>query len=166
MVFYYHEGVTLMSTNNDQTVVTNTIDLESSRIDGRYQNVKRFMLRYQMSLVMSSGVSDQVRLKLACSATEASLCLEISAIDSRDIILSKQQTTKALIRLRRCTGWSAPLLFAYDIRHIFSWPSSNEFTLHVFLTGSLFLPCQTLLLSIWWHKVLKKTFHNVHCKTF
>ena len=27
-----------------------------------------------------------------------------------------------LIRLRRCTGWSAPLLFAYGIRHIFAWP--------------------------------------------
>ena len=49
---------------------------------------------------------------------------KITAIESRDIILSKQRTTKALIRLSRCAGWSAPLLFAYDIRHIFSWPSS------------------------------------------
>ena len=32
---------------------------------------------------MSSGVSDQVRLKLACSAAEASWNLEISAIESR-----------------------------------------------------------------------------------
>ena len=40
--------------------------------------------------------------------------LEISAKESRDIILSKQWTTKALIRLCRCAGWSAPLLFAYD----------------------------------------------------
>ena len=31
------------------------------------------------------------------------------------IILSSQWTTKGLIRLRRCTGWSVPLLFAYDI---------------------------------------------------
>ena len=37
-----------------------------------------------------------------------------------DIILSKQRKTKALIRWRG----SAPLLFAYDIRLIFSWPSS------------------------------------------
>ena len=29
---------------------------------------------------------------------------EISAIESRDIILSKQRTTKALIRLRGCAG--------------------------------------------------------------
>ena len=42
----------------------------------------------------------------------------------RDIILSKQRTTKALIRLRGCAGWSAPLLFTYEIRHIFSWSGS------------------------------------------
>ena len=41
----------------------------------------------------------------------------------RDITLSRQRTTKGLIRLRGCAGWSAPLLFAYDIRHVFSWPS-------------------------------------------
>ena len=73
---------------------------------------------------VSSGVSDQVRLKPACSATETSYNLEISAIESRDIIISKQWTTKALIRLRRCAGRSVPLLFAYDIRHVFSWPRS------------------------------------------
>ena len=60
----------------------------------------------------------------ACTATEVSYSLEISAKESRDIILSKQQRTKVLIRLRGCAGWSAPLLFAYDIRHIFSWPCS------------------------------------------
>ena len=38
--------------------------------------------------------------------------LRISAIASRGIILSMQWTTKALIRLRGCAGWSAPLLFA------------------------------------------------------
>ena len=26
-----------------------------------------------------------------------------------------------LIRLRGCAGWSAPLLFAYGIRHVFAW---------------------------------------------
>ena len=26
------------------------------------------------------------------------------------------------MRLRGCAGWSAPLLFAYGIRHIFTWP--------------------------------------------
>ena len=36
-----------------------------------------------------------------------------------DIILSKQRTTKALLRLWGCTGWSAPLLFAYGIIRVF-----------------------------------------------
>ena len=66
---------------------------------------------------MSTGVSDQAKHKPACAATEASSSLEISAIESRDIILSKQRTTKALIRLRGSAGWSAPLLFAYDMTH-------------------------------------------------
>ena len=83
---------------------------------------------------VSLGVSDRAKLKPACTATEASYSNEISAIESRDIILSKQRTTKALIRLRRCAGWSAPLLFAYDIRHIFSWPGS--FVLNWFSTKS------------------------------
>ena len=73
---------------------------------------------------MSSEVSNQVRLKLACSATEASMRIEILVTETRDITRSWQRTTKALIRLRGCAGWSAPLLFAYDIRHVFSWPGS------------------------------------------
>ena len=43
------------------------------------------------------------------------LGLEISAIARRGIILSRQRKPKALIRLRGCVGWSAPLLFAYGI---------------------------------------------------
>ena len=31
-----------------------------------------------------------------------------------------QQTTKALISLHRCAGWSAPLLFAHILRRVFS----------------------------------------------
>ena len=50
--------------------------------------------------------------------------LEILITETRDITLSRQRTTKALIRLRGCAGWSAALLFAYDIRHILSWPGS------------------------------------------
>ena len=34
---------------------------------------------------------------------------------TRDIMLSRQWTTKVLIRLCRCTGWSALLLFKYGI---------------------------------------------------
>ena len=72
--------------------------------------------------IVSSGVSDTNRP----AQPQKLASLEISAIESKDIILSKQRTTKALIRLRGCAGWSAPLLFAYDIRHIFSWPGSNK----------------------------------------
>ena len=79
-----------------------------------------------MSHVVRKPVCDQVRLKPACSATESSYGLKMLDITSRGIILSRQWTIKVLIRLRRCTGWSAPLLFAYginrfchDIAHIF-----------------------------------------------
>ena len=68
----------------------------------------------KMSLVTRKpvfGIFDQVRLKPACSASEASYSLEISDIETRGIILSRQRTTKALIRLRGCADWSAPLLF-------------------------------------------------------
>ena len=70
------------------------------------------------------GVSDQVRLKPACSATEATLTLEILDIASIGIVLFKQLTTKVLIRLRKCADWrcaglSAPLLFAYGINRFY-----------------------------------------------
>ena len=44
-------------------------------------------------------VFDQVRLKLVCLSTEASLRNAIANIETRDIILSRYRTTKALIRL-------------------------------------------------------------------
>ena len=71
---------------------------------------------------VSSRLCDQVTFKPACSATETSLNLEISDLETRDIILCSERTTKALIRLRECAGWSAPLLFAYGIRQVFAWP--------------------------------------------
>ena len=57
-------------------------------------------------------VCDQVRHKLTY-ATEARKSLDISAIETRGIILSRQLITKVLIRRHGCAGWSAPLLFAY-----------------------------------------------------
>ena len=51
---------------------------------------------------VSSGVSDQAIHKPACAATEASSSLQISARESRDIILSKQRTTKTEADLRLC----------------------------------------------------------------
>ena len=89
-----------------------------------------FILQYIWATArqnVSSGVSDQTRHKLICSATETRE-FEIFWYITRDVIggviLSWQRTTKALIRLRACAGWSAPLLFAHGIRHIFLWPGS------------------------------------------
>ena len=82
------------------------------------------------------GGCNQIRLKPACSATKISWSLEISAIASTGIILSRQRTTKALIRLHRCAGWSATLLFTYGINrfshymaHIMYCLSGNSDTL-------------------------------------
>ena len=83
---------------------------------------------------VSSGVSNQVRLKLSCSAAEASNRLEILVTETRDITLSRHRTTKMLVRLRGCAGWSAPFLFAYDIRHLFSWPGSHVFSYFWYLS--------------------------------
>ena len=66
------------------------------------------------------GVCHQVWLKPACSATGASWSLEISDIATTGVILSKQRTIMVLIRLCECADWSAPLLFAYGIRLVFS----------------------------------------------
>ena len=61
---------------------------------------------------LSSGDSDKVSFKPVSSATETSLKLEISLAESVDMVLCNKRITMALIRLRRCAGWSAPLLFA------------------------------------------------------
>ena len=68
------------------------------------------------------GIFDQVRFKPAWSATEPSQNLETLDTASKYIILSKQRTAKVLIRLRGCTGWTASLMFAYGIKHVFAWP--------------------------------------------
>ena len=46
--------------------------------------------------------------------------IEISPVASLQIILSKTRIIKALIRLRGCAGWSAPVLFANPRRQVFS----------------------------------------------
>ena len=70
---------------------------------------------------VSSGIVEQVRFKPVCSATEACWKFETLDLASIRIILSKQRTIKVLIRLRWCAGWSAPLLFANGITHVFAW---------------------------------------------
>ena len=103
-----------------------------------HETVKAWYPRH-LSHVMrkpSLGLCKQVRLKPAYSATQPSKSHEIANKEIRDIILSRQWTTKALIRLRGCTGWSAPLLFAYginrfshDMAHlsVVIWTASSEF---------------------------------------
>ena len=68
----------------------------------------------QMGLVAGKsvfGVSDKASFKPVSSATETSYKVEISPVASLQMLLSKRRITKALIRLRGCAGWSAPVLF-------------------------------------------------------
>ena len=73
------------------------------------------------------GICDKVRLKPACSATETSLSFEILDMENTGFTLSRKWTIMALIRLRGCVGWSAPLLFAYGKANFFqSWRGSFQ----------------------------------------
>ena len=76
---------------------------------------------------VSSWVSDQVRLKLACSATEASMKVDILVTETRDITLSRQRATKMLIR---CVDAQTDLHLccSHMTWHIFSWPGSLIFS--------------------------------------
>ena len=58
-----------------------------------------------------------ISIFLACCDLAGLLISYEPCLASTHTILSRQQTTKVLIRLRGCTGWSAPLMFAYGIRH-------------------------------------------------
>ena len=79
------------------------------------------------------GVCDQVTLKPACSPTETSYSVEISDRETRGIVLSSQRITKMLIRLCRCTGWSASLLFAYGMTgFLMTWLIFIAITLALF----------------------------------
>ena len=61
-----------------------------------------------------------MRPKPVSSATETSKKIGILLVASSDMILYKERMTMALIRLRGCAGWSAPLLFANHRRQVFS----------------------------------------------
>ena len=62
----------------------------------------------------------QASFKPVSSATGTSQKIEISPVPSLHVILSTKRITKALIRLRGCAGWSAPVLFANPRRQVFS----------------------------------------------
>ena len=88
--------------------------------------------RYKMGLDATKpvlGVSKKARLKPVSSATDTSLKIEILLVASLNMILSNKRITKALIRLRGCAGWSAPLLFATHRRQVFSRCSPNHMSL-------------------------------------
>ena len=63
------------------------------------------------------GVADKARFKPVCSPTETSKRIAISLVD---VIVFKKRITKALISLRGCAGWSAPL-FSLVEAHIIIW---------------------------------------------
>ena len=89
------------------------------------------------------GVSNKVRLKPVCSATETCLKNEISLVASLAMILSNKRITKSLIRLRGCAGWTAPLLFENHRRQFFSRRDPFYFLtlILLFLSSKSLSPC-------------------------
>ena len=102
-------------------------------------------------------------------------------LTSIGIILSKRRTTKALIRLRGCAGWSAPLLFAYIcpktcismtwlkcacwsapllfayvLRHVFPWPGSNA-------QSDQRLCCSHMFLDLFFRDLAQMSWRNLFC---
>ena len=74
-----------------------------------------------MSLVMRKRVFRSFRpgqTQTGLLSYRTSMRLEILVTETRDFTLSRQRTTKALIRLRGCAGWSVPLLFTYKTRFL------------------------------------------------
>ena len=73
---------------------------------------------------LSPEFGNKVRLKLVCSATEASK-IKISDIATTVIIiiLSRERITKALIRLCGCAGWSATVVCIWH-KQVFPWRGS------------------------------------------
>ena len=58
------------------------------------------------------GVSDKARHIPVSSATETRYNIAILLEASLDMILSSKRIRRAIVSLRRCTGWSAPMLFS------------------------------------------------------
>ena len=86
---------------------------------------------------LSSEVCDQVRLKPACSASEASKGLGVVHTAIFLILLSKMQTTKAQIILQGCAYFITQLLLT------FLWHGSFPFTKSL-------KPCVTWIPPITW----------------
>ena len=80
---------------------------------------------------MSSEVSGQVRLKLACSATEASRRLESFVTETRDITLSRQRTTKALICAFVVRIWHKTRFLMARLTFISARPRTAEYIIGI-----------------------------------
>ena len=65
-------------------------------------------------------ICNQINIKPVCIAAETSKNLNIASIG----LLFRHQIKMALIRLRRCAYWSAPLFFPNNINQVFSKGSS------------------------------------------
>ena len=67
------------------------------------------------------------------------------------MFLSKKRITKAVIRLRGCAGWSAPLLFANPRRQVFSRRGQNRRTFFAqrYVILSTCLHSYQIRLDIW-----------------
>ena len=72
------------------------------------------------------NLSAKASFKPGFLATETSYKIEISSVASLHMILSKKRITKALTRLRRCAGWSVPVLFAEPRRQVISHCGPND----------------------------------------
>ena len=84
-------------------------------------------------------------------------------VETRDIILSRQRITKALIRLHGCAGWSAPLLFAYG-KNKFSHDGAQIRVYNVCQTECIF-ECLTVTKLRWdWQRFSSKIFFPLVCK--
>ena len=66
------------------------------------------------------GVPDKVRFKLPAQLQRLARKMIFFSVASLAMVLSKTQIAKALIRLRGCAGWSAPVLLANPRRQVFS----------------------------------------------
>ena len=94
------------------------LSVEIKKMFKRHVDVHRNLGRVVTKPVF--GVPDKARLNPVSSATETSWKIEMSPVASLHMILSIKRITKALIRLRGCAGWSAPVMFANPRRQVFS----------------------------------------------
>ena len=102
------------------------------------------------------GLCDQLRLRPAAKLSKS---FGISVLATIGIILSRQQIAKTLVRLCRCAGWSASLLFAYvknRVCHNTATHYRKAITLSletILLNHCLWHNLITLLISIIWYQI-------------